>query len=366
MTTQRFRRGAAVVETSIMMLVLLPILLYTVFLGDLFKYKLEQQETIITPAWDFTAVPYQVNDFDKAATARAIQRVNRLKFADHSSAYDSFDENADVKEKKHHIAVAAHQCWYGAGARQITCTIDNHLASGAFSVSSGLFYAAFGTAGGLSNCTARLGVFNKFVPQQIFTTASGNGGLGAGSSAPTLMEKTRYSDTTSTLDDLHSNASVDSDQTSSAVAEADQFFFNPANDPDRHVMLQDTWAIAELDEVNPDKGGIDTINNILKKRILPSYILYGGSAQSKAFEKSDTFAKGLVDNGFLDKGVGISLNVPGIGTISTYPATSDGPGDSVVTPAAKFDPNSHDRASGSREQIQRDMWQRRTDSYFGG
>ncbi len=269
---KRNRRGAAVVEMSILMLILLPLIFYTLFLQDLLKYKLEQQEAIITPSWDFTFIPFQGQKFKRTEAAEAVSRANRMTFVDHNSQFNQYskpcsDNDSDCSDTDHHQALAAHQCWVAAGADEVNCTMEN--ANTAFSLGSGAFLAAFGGRGGYATCTARLGVYNKFVPQQIFTSAAGSSGpgLGAGSNSRKLMEKERQGD--QTLQDLHGG--------SSGLSDGDQFFFNPASDKDQHFMLHDTWALTHLEEVDPDVGGYKAFSEPFQSRVMPVYMLYGVS-----------------------------------------------------------------------------------------
>ena len=50
--TRRRPAGAAVVELAISMIVVVPVILYTLFLNDLLIYNLDWQEAVVTPAWD--------------------------------------------------------------------------------------------------------------------------------------------------------------------------------------------------------------------------------------------------------------------------------------------------------------------------
>jgi hypothetical protein len=51
-------RGAAAVETAVTMIVLVPLIFYTLFLEDMLAYKLENQEPGIVAAWDYTTNDY--------------------------------------------------------------------------------------------------------------------------------------------------------------------------------------------------------------------------------------------------------------------------------------------------------------------
>lgn len=153
------RRGAAAVEMAVTMIVLLPLLFYTLFLEDLLAYHLNWQEAIVTSPWD--ALPIDYAKKDSAATMA--MRYNRVAYCDHTSAHDSFVAATDCDDDKHHKAMTAHQCWMGEG-KQVTCGREADVGADVQSD----FADEFG-AGGLVHCTARLNVSNWFIINRFAT-----------------------------------------------------------------------------------------------------------------------------------------------------------------------------------------------------
>lgn len=88
----RRQRGAALVETVLLMLVLIPLLLYSLFLMDAAYMKLDLQETVVSGLWDFST-----RNSEKGASknddAQLVARAVRATYSDHTSA---FDDGAEV------------------------------------------------------------------------------------------------------------------------------------------------------------------------------------------------------------------------------------------------------------------------------
>jgi len=100
----RRERGGAMVEFALLNIVLVPLLLYAIFLMDAAYLKLDLQETVVAGVWDFsqrnteppadTSGTTASNGFDSnngmelQATAKAI----RIVYADHTSAFDDGGE----------------------------------------------------------------------------------------------------------------------------------------------------------------------------------------------------------------------------------------------------------------------------------
>ena len=166
---RRARRGQAAVEMAVSMLVILPLVFYTLFLEDLTYYNLEWQEAIVVSPWDALPLDYTATSPDPAGNP---MRYNRKVYCDHTAAYDSFNKNYDCTKTVHHQAMTAHQCWLLAQDGQITCSLNK--ATGAL-VEPG--YAALFGKGGMVSCSARLGVLNYFIPNQLFYSSE-TGGTG--------------------------------------------------------------------------------------------------------------------------------------------------------------------------------------------
>lgn len=101
----RRARGGAMVEFALLNLILIPLLLYAIFLMDAAYLKLDLQETVVSGVWDFSQRnteppswgegsldgPQKKEDNDAAELATAAKGVRQV-FADHTSA---FDDGAD-------------------------------------------------------------------------------------------------------------------------------------------------------------------------------------------------------------------------------------------------------------------------------
>lgn len=176
-------RGAAAIETAITMVVLVPLTFYALFIQDFLSYKLEGQEPTVVAPWDFVTPDYMRNN------AFGITGMNRLKYCDHTAAYDSYNRDFDCDNiggalggvapdssvtgsspanMGHHHATGAHQCWLGGG-QQITCTINRQAGLPELFAAGPAFN--FGTSdwnnGGMAVCSARLNVFNSIIPKSL-------------------------------------------------------------------------------------------------------------------------------------------------------------------------------------------------------
>ena len=114
----RSRRGGATVELAVLMIVLIPSILYTMYLEDLLFYKFDLEETVVSTPWDFSNHDYRKkkgNEITGSVRQAAMQT-----FWDHTSAWNSYENpNYDAKETIHHQSMAAHQCWLAQGGQEI-------------------------------------------------------------------------------------------------------------------------------------------------------------------------------------------------------------------------------------------------------
>lgn len=341
---RRLRRGQATVELAVLMIVLLPLIFYTLFLEDLLQYNLDWQEAVVTPPWDYAFVDYTATSADTAATQQTddgdapaapavstnydglVQHTNRLTFCDHSSAYDSFNRDYDCDDKTHHQALAAHQCWLVRGAKQVTCGTDGNvgrLISPEFDKNNG----------GLSSCSAKLGVQNYFI---IHKWALGNGNnaydeKGGGQVAHNFAKDNGGN--------VHSNARGGSSSNAWVFGERTSDSFG---------VLFDPWALNQLASLSPDapKPG-----HKLYDRVNTYYVLKGAIAAGKASD-------------FLSKiGQEHLINSAKAGVDGMF-------GDTPITPGVAYDPE-HTRtfsdhyASAWSDDCQRQTYGNRTDKYFG-
>lgn len=223
----RAEHGGAMVETAISMLVIVPIIFYSLFLDDLLRYKLDLQETAVQSVWNFTVRDYHEGG-DHAAN---VHWQDQMQYCNHTSAFDSYDADRDCDNEEHHKSMAAHQCWFypnQSDTGQIWCAmVDEDLTSDypdLTGIATGL--AGLANKGGLWRCWARTSVVNSFMPQELFSEFSD----------VRLSEKERYDS-----DNPHSNASGD-------------VFIFPY---DRAALLTDTWALNDATDYDPNNEGSD-------------------------------------------------------------------------------------------------------------
>lgn len=206
-------RGGAAVETAIMMVFLVPTIMYALFLQDTTWYKLEQEETIISVPWDYAFLDWNQAKFNDSAAAQPpedneepdedsssstsydpsqnsespnstpqpavddiVAHQARRTYCDHTSAYDSMNPTYECGEA-HHTNFAAHQCWLtgahasdGQKGLQVSCWRQGDSVFGMGSgMNTGIMaFTSQYNAGGYMTCTARLGVTNYFVMNEMF------------------------------------------------------------------------------------------------------------------------------------------------------------------------------------------------------
>lgn len=337
------RRGAAAVELAVTMVLLVPLILYTLFLEDLLAYKLESQEPTITAGWDYITNDYMTGRKD-------IGRLNRLKFCDHTVAFDSFDVGYDCNgvdasggggedtgsgsgsgvdatgegwggaAKGHHQAGAAHQCWIVTGADQVRCGIDKTGGALAMAVGTAapMYLASDWNKGGLVTCKAKLGVMNYMLPMKFMgwagknnVTSKGRNSAGAGDNA-----------TFTQIDAATKDTSVHADKGNAGNAWILQ--------EETFAVMADPWALNVIEDIDPSKGapmtsmmrpmsypgyvpGSDTYHPLLD-RSGHYYNKYGGDAKQKA---QDWFGDSAISgsDGFLNSSMLFGADRDGIAGI---------------------------------------------------
>ncbi len=200
------------VEFSILMLVLVPLLLYGFFLGDAAYHQLEVQETVISTTWDVSQRNAQVSSggpsghgsvnnsassSTEGATATGTQAggaelavvvsANRLEYSDHTSSFDDPNDLAG-NTIEHHNQFATHACFLSSGgngtdydnvnATEVSCTLDPVGDLAWMTIVPGLPPAVGGLAhpgyqygksdlnkGGTVHCWAKANVYNFIVPE---------------------------------------------------------------------------------------------------------------------------------------------------------------------------------------------------------
>jgi hypothetical protein len=245
MRTQLHRRGAAATELVVLMVTVIPLIFYVIFLQDLLLYRLDQQETITSAPWDFAVVNYQKEKY-RQGMMDSVNVSNQLQFCDHTSAYDSYtDSDCNGREamEHHNAALAAHACWVSSGAaQQVLCNTDRNFMVGIQHANVQRWHGDFGT-GGLTQCSARLAAFNKFVPQKFLNMGAGPGG--GGWSQAMVIKKKAFSDKnggfSGAIGQTHNvsmgpGTGVTSVQT---ISDPDNFHF----ELDFFSVLHDPWSV---------------------------------------------------------------------------------------------------------------------------
>ncbi|HSP77167.1 MAG TPA: hypothetical protein VLQ93_01465 [Myxococcaceae bacterium] len=178
----RRQRGGALVETALMMLVLIPLLLYAIFLMDAAYLKLDLQETVVSGIWDFSTRNAESGSAsDEMDTP---MRAVRASYSDHTSAFeDGAEVDPDVAadygntaritgnhlhEKHHKVYFAAQYTfrWEGADT-QFLCNSGDDMNWNLDPLFKG-FGQRFGT-GGYVKCEATGYIYNYLIPQKLFT-----------------------------------------------------------------------------------------------------------------------------------------------------------------------------------------------------
>jgi hypothetical protein len=271
------RRGAAAVEMSITMVVLIPLIFFALFLEDFVYYRLNGQEPLISAQWDHVTPDYMKQAPD-------VGGMNRLKYCDHTAAFDSYQQQFDCQgaggaeedddgggggglgisgggggsKIGHHHATGAHQCWLGGG-QQLRCSVDR---SGGVDIVQGKPMTGFHGAttwnrGGLATCSAQLNVFNWIIPKSI---SQGGGWLwskkeninktqygkaGGGDNAGSKEWNENYS-----IADAHTDGSSSGGGTGSWLMSKEEL-----------SMMVDPWALTHIDAVYPLSMALLTVKN---------------------------------------------------------------------------------------------------------
>ena len=335
-TLTRNRRGAATVELAVLMIVLVPSIMYTMFLEDLLFYKFDLEEAVTSTPWDATNMDYRKDSTgDIVGTwsspgeqpkSTGVVGAGRKTYADHSSAWNTYEDwHTDGDNQKHHQAVAAHQCWLAEGGQQIECEMEK---------STGLLVEPtfiWKNKGGLLSCNAILGVQNYFLPQQFFQWWGKVSIDGGGKQK--LKRHTTGADPTKTIDvnEIHGQA------------KSDPYVYPKLT----FGVLHDTWALYKTDDIDPTTHPLDQLTEFSSWVRIP----YGLRAQK--LQDANKFADDAIDKEILGSQVKI-----------------DGIGDTLLTPplAWKADPKrefSNHWSSAWSDQRHQDTQSKLEDKYMG-
>jgi hypothetical protein len=182
----RRRRGAALTETALLMIVLIPLLLYALFLIDAAYMKLDLQETVVSGLWDFSTRNAESGSRDD--DFGQVQRAVRATYSDHTSAVDDGaevgEEGYGVVERirgnhnheKHHKIYFAAQYTFRFDANvgpdtQFNCTLPPDASDWANDATGLLprFSRSNFNMGGQVRCDATGYIYNYIIPEKLFT-----------------------------------------------------------------------------------------------------------------------------------------------------------------------------------------------------
>lgn len=158
-------RGAAITETVIMMLVLIPLILYSIFTSDLVANKLDVQEMVTSSVWD-----YSFRNFEKEAHANIISEVwqqNRKLWCDNSVLFNDDPDGADCTNPPRQEGFMAKMVY--EGDKQIKCdrmSGGKDVGADGYNLAIQQFHSDYTTGGGFQ-CEATGTVYNFWVPEKF-------------------------------------------------------------------------------------------------------------------------------------------------------------------------------------------------------
>lgn len=257
---------------SLLMIVLVPIVFYTLFLDDLLRHRLDLMESVVSSPWDFAAIDQQENKGEN------IDGLERLSWCDHTLTYNSYDNGYECDNNVHHKAFTAHVCWIVEGGQQVECNTN----SGTAKVDDNADW----NGGGMTTCSARAGVFNYFIVNNIFGGAFSNTDM-------VSSDKTKGVKLTGAAHSHYNEAA-----SNIFMLEKQQF-----------AVLHDTWAMKTPDNIDasfdflPDFGALFGGTKTFKSRVKKVY-----DDNAKFDDANDFFDKledeDLIDSGAKDDGMG--------------------------------------------------------------
>ncbi len=249
---QRAKRGTATVEMAVLMIVLIPTILYTMYLEDLLFFQFDLQETVTSTPWDFSNHDYRKKS--GSDISGAVQQASMQTFWDHTSAWNSYeDANYDAKETVHHQDMAAHECWLAQGGQEIKCTFDS---------TTGMLVQPtynFMNSGGLGWCDAVLGVQNYFLPNKFFEWWGKVGVTGDGN-----QKMKRH---TAGQSEIHNEAKQDP-------------YLYPKM---QFGVVHDTWALYKTPEIDPLMHPANLTEEFTKWVAIPYGLRMGKLSDAKQF-----------------------------------------------------------------------------------
>jgi len=156
------RRGAAMVEFSILTMAFVPLILLPMYFQDALRFQLDSQEAVAATTWDFAFNDYQN---DTAESVRnAIEGANQARYENLWPANKKSLGEGDDKQQ------AGPWCDF-AWEQKPTCSVDKDFASSAYGSLGALsiakqFHSEY-TKGGLVTCSGNVSVTNQYIPEQF-------------------------------------------------------------------------------------------------------------------------------------------------------------------------------------------------------
>lgn len=239
-TSRPTQRGAATVEAALSMLVIIPCLMYSLFLDDLLRYAGDLQEAVLSTPWDFTGQDYNRPDTlglgpgsfaEPVGGGTRVQGQARLMFCDHESSGDSYGQGQDCVAQDHHQgkALSGHVCWVNPGAHQVTCERPRTEPGSFRDPLFARYKQRFQGSGGLYECHGQEVVENYLLPKGFLQEFAGT---------VELARKNWSGDGSN----IHQNAADGNKTTAYYLAEQ------------RFALLTDSWALNELTRAEDEKG----------------------------------------------------------------------------------------------------------------
>lgn len=182
------QKGAAVVETAVMMLVLVPLIFYVFVLSDLTYQILDAQEATISSIWDFSTAPFGAINSSFFGSNGGIDNLNRVEYADHSSA--QIDLKNCGKDSKHYRPWVqftwgtnreysySEQTYYNGSSTQVSCARkgDMNIVGGGLDSLGGIVSFSGDKTGGRFVCWSKGELHNFLIPKNVFKEAEDESG----------------------------------------------------------------------------------------------------------------------------------------------------------------------------------------------
>lgn len=187
---ERLEDGAATVEMAVLMIIFVPLILFTMYASDAVFHTLEVQEAVVVTMWDLSQQSYSQNPKPVQAREQAasfidgtVAAFDRLQYADNIGEYASESKIASggtsfSSDSSHHIQVFGHVCWCNgrndcegktsyesARAQAVHCTLDQGTLHNLYLSLGADYYSLVAGAGGVVTCSAKGWLYNYLIPE---------------------------------------------------------------------------------------------------------------------------------------------------------------------------------------------------------